>query len=70
MADEGGKHNLQCKSPLHSKHLCYIISQGFHLSGEREYKALIEDPQFKCEHCGRVANSDKNLCEPVELKRS
>jgi hypothetical protein len=67
MAEETVKHNLECKSESHSRHLCYIISQGFHLSDEEEYKALLEDPKFKCQHCGRVANSEKNLCKPVKL---
>ncbi len=67
MAEETVKHNLECKNESHSRHLCYIISQGFHLSDEEEYKALLEDPKFKCQHCGRVANSKKNLCKPVKL---
>ncbi len=67
MAEETVKHNLECKSESHSQHLCYIISQGFHLSDEEEYKALLEDPKFKCQHCGHVANSEKNLCKPVKL---
>ncbi len=67
MTEETVKHNLECKSESHSRHLCYIISQGFHLSDEEEYKALLEDPKFKCQHCGRVANSEKNLCKPVKL---
>ena len=60
-------HNSECSSELHSRHLCYIVSQGFHLTDGHEYRALVEDPQFKCQYCGRVANSDKNLCKPVKL---
>ncbi len=67
MAEENVRHNPQCKSDSFREHLCYIISQGFHLSDEQEYKALVENPEFKCKHCGRVANSDKNLCKPVRL---
>ena len=67
MAKENVIHNLECESSLHHQHLCYIISQGFPLSDEYEYQSLIKDPQFKCQHCGRVANSDQNLCEPVKL---
>jgi hypothetical protein len=59
--------NSGCNSETHTQHLCYIVSQGFHLSDAQEYKALIQEPQFKCEHCGRAANSDKNLCKPVKL---
>ncbi|MGA2171822.1 MAG: hypothetical protein ABSG82_02250 [Sedimentisphaerales bacterium] len=59
--------NVECKSSLHNEHLCYIISQGFNLSDKREYGSLVENPQFRCEHCGRVAGSDKNLCKPRKL---
>jgi ATP-dependent Clp protease ATP-binding subunit ClpA len=64
---ESVKHNLECKSESHGQHLCYIISQGFHLSDEEAYRNLVKAPKFKCQHCGRVANSDKNLCRPVTL---
>jgi hypothetical protein len=67
MAEENVQHNTECKSELHSQHLCYFISQGFHLTDDEKYKALVSDPEFKCQHCGCVANSDKNLCEPVPL---
>ena len=51
----------------HTQHLCYIVSQGFHLSDEAEYQALAKEPQFKCKQCGRVAKSENNLCKPVKL---
>ena len=61
------QHNAECLSDLHTKHLCYIVSQGLHLTEEQEYQAMVKTPKFKCRHCGRVANSDKNLCEPANL---
>ncbi len=67
MAQENDQHNTECKSELHSQHLCYFISRGFHLTDEEMYKAMVNPPEFKCEHCKRVAKSDKNLCEPVSL---
>lgn len=67
MAEQNIQHNTQCKSESFQQHLCYIVSQGFHLSNKEEYKAMVENPQFKCQHCGRVAGSDKNLCNPVKL---
>ena len=67
MTDEHANHNLECRSDSHGKHLCYMVSQGFHLSDDGEYQELIKEPQFKCQHCGRVAKSDKNLCEPVKM---
>lgn len=60
-------HNTECKSESHNKHLCYMVSQGFHLSDAEEYNDLIQDAKFKCRHCGRAAKSADNLCEPVEL---
>lgn len=67
MADEYTQHNAECKSEHHDEHLCYIISQGFHLSDPQEFNELVNEPRFKCQHCGRVAKSDKNLCKPTEL---
>ena len=32
-----------------------------------EIKPLVRDPKFICESCGRVANSDTNLCQPVPI---
>jgi hypothetical protein len=67
MAQEGVELDLSCSSEFHSQHLCYMASQGFHLSDQEEYRSLVQDPQFKCQNCGRVARSDKNLCQPVKL---
>jgi hypothetical protein len=65
--DVGLKVKQDCTSEFHHEHLCYIISQGFHLTDERTYRALIEDPAFRCDHCGRTAKSGANLCVPVAL---
>jgi hypothetical protein len=67
MADENCQHNTDCKSQSHDQHLCYFVSQGFHLSDAEKYKTMTTEPKYKCQHCGRVANSDQNLCVPVEL---
>jgi len=56
-----------CDSELHGEHLCYIISQGFHLTDEQDYQALVEQPAFRCDHCRRTAKSAGNLCVPVGL---
>lgn len=67
MATENDRSNPECKSELHNQHLCYFISQGFHLTDEQKYKDMVSEPRFSCRHCGRVAKSDQNLCEPTEL---
>lgn len=59
--------NLECCTGVHTEHLCYMVSQGFHLSDEKEYEALVEDAAYKCHHCGRVAGSNSNLCVPGDL---
>jgi len=67
MPQETIKINSTCDSEMHSEHLCYIISQGFHLTDEQEYEALVEDANFTCERCRRTAKSADNLCVPVSL---
>lgn len=60
-------NNTECHTGVHTDHLCYIISQGFHLSDEQGYKALVDEPKFKCKRCGRTARSGDNLCVPTHL---
>ncbi|MFC1634575.1 hypothetical protein ACFL5Z_07005 [Planctomycetota bacterium] len=60
-------HNTECQTGLHTDHLCYMISQGFHISDEQEFKALVDKPEFKCNHCGRTAKSSTNICVPAQL---
>jgi rubrerythrin len=67
MAEEVYKNNSECESSSHEQHLCYIIAQGFHLTDEAEYQALIKNPQFKCQKCGRLAASRINLCKPEKF---
>ncbi len=59
--------DTDCGSEFHHQHLCYIISQGFHLSDEQGYRTLVENPAFRCSHCGRTARSNANLCVPARL---
>ena len=61
------QHNTECCTGNHGEHLCYLISQGFHISDEQEFKSLIEDAQYRCDHCGRHAKSYTNLCVPMHL---
>lgn len=67
MLQETIKSNSACESELHNQHMCYIRSQGFHLTDEQEYKALVEDAKYMCTHCRHTARSADNLCVPVIL---
>jgi hypothetical protein len=48
----------------HTGHLCVLASEGRF----DDIKELVDHPQFMCFNCGRVAESDKNLCNPMPLK--
>ena len=50
----------------HSGHLCVLVSK----KKIDEIKELVKKPQFICFNCGRVADSEKNLCNPVSLADS
>jgi len=53
----------KCKSD-HKGHLCVLVS-------ERKFekiRTLVQNPKFMCFNCGRAADSDKNLCNPMPLK--
>jgi len=56
-----------CDSELHTEHLCYLLSQGFHLENAEAYLALVQNPHFRCSHCGRTAGARRNLCLPTPL---
>ncbi|MHC4583383.1 MAG: hypothetical protein ACYS3N_02585 [Planctomycetota bacterium] len=67
MLQETLKSNSTCDSELHTQHLCYIRSQGFHLTDEQEYNALVKEAKYMCNHCHQTARSADNLCVPVLL---
>ena len=52
-----------CKGK-HTGHLCVLVSKELF----DEIKDLVRAPQFICFNCGRVADSDKNLCNPMPLE--
>ena len=68
MTEGNVQHNAQCTSESHLEHLCYLMSQGFHLSDAEEFNALTDDPGFRCDRCGRKAKADTSLCVPVSLE--
>ena len=52
-----------CKGK-HDGHLCVLVSeQKF-----EEIKDLVKKPKFLCFNCGRVADREKNLCNPMPLQ--
>lgn len=67
MTEENIQHNPDCKSDLFTEHLCYIVSQGIHINEPEKFEDMVANPEFKCQHCGRVAKSERNLCEPVKI---
>ena len=51
-----------CKGE-HKGHLCLLASKDKF----EEIKKLAKNPKFICFNCGRVAESDKNVCNPMPL---
>jgi len=52
-----------CKGE-HAGHICLLASQDKF----EEIKLLTRQPLFICFNCGRAADSDTNLCNPMPLK--
>lgn len=48
----------------HKGHICVLASEN----RINDIKELVKDPKFLCFNCGRVADSDKNLCNPMPLE--
>jgi len=67
MPPDEATHNTACESDMHSNHLCYLMSEGFHYSHPDQYKQLVQDAQFRCQNCGRTAKSADSLCAPIKL---
>jgi hypothetical protein len=52
-----------CKGD-HGGHLCVLVSK-------KEFdriRTLVKNPRFICFNCGRVADSRRNLCNPMPLE--
>ena len=50
----------------HSGHLCVLASNDRF----EEIKQLARNPKYICFNCGRVADSDKNVCNPMSIHES
>ena len=53
----------ECKGD-HRGHLCVLVSE----KKFDEIRKLVKAPRFICFNCGRVADSEDNLCNPMSLK--
>jgi hypothetical protein len=51
-----------CKGD-HTGHICLLVSEN----KLDKVRKLVGNPQHICFNCGRVADSDKNLCNPMPL---
>ncbi len=67
MAKLNAQTKTDCDTEQHTEHLCYMISQGFNISDAQEFCELTENAEFRCNHCGRAAKSNINLCAPTPL---
>lgn len=47
----------------HTGHLCVLASNGLF----EKIKTMTKDPKYICFNCGRVADSERNLCNPMPL---
>lgn len=54
----------KCDKKEHLGHLCVLASNNKF----DEIKKIVQKPNFMCFNCGRVADSDKNLCKPMPIK--
>ncbi len=58
---------MQNINGMPDEHLCYIVSQAFHLTDKQSYLVMTADPKFRCSHCGKQAAHNRNLCVPMAL---
>lgn len=61
------KSHKKCKNDEHTKHLCHLMSHGYHVNNEAAYKDIVKEPRYKCDFCGRTANLEAGLCNPMKL---
>ncbi len=53
----------QTCSGNHPGHLCVLASA----KRFEEIKTLTQEPKFICFNCGRVADKESNLCNPMPM---
>jgi hypothetical protein len=67
MPEESNMPTSPCDRSEHSEHLCILTGHHFHIHEPEKYRAMVKEPEFKCQFCGRTAKSGKNLCYPIDL---
>lgn len=60
-------HHEACTNPKHDQHLCFLLHEGFHFSRPAEYKAMVQQAEYRCQNCSRTARDATRLCEPIAL---
>jgi hypothetical protein len=57
--------SCECKEEVeHKGHLCVLASE----SKIDEIRERVKNPQYMCFNCGRVADAEQSLCNPMPLK--
>ena len=67
MAEKNREHNLECTEKKHKEHLCFLMSEGWHLTHPKGYKEIVKGAEYRCRYCDRTAKNKYNFCEPVKL---
>ncbi len=49
----------------HSKHLCELAANGEY----EQIQKLAKEPYYMCLNCGRMADSEENLCNPIAIDK-
>ena len=57
----------ECATGHHEHHLCFLMGDGFHFSNKAEYKAMVQNAEYRCENCSRTACAARHLCAPIPL---
>ena len=56
-----------CEPTAHTKHMCQLMKEEYHLNYPAEFKALVQDAQYRCNNCGRTVKNAASVCAPVAL---
>ncbi len=56
-----------CEPVAHTKHMCLLMREEFHLNYPAEFKELVQNAEYRCNNCGRTVKNSANVCAPVSL---